>query len=99
MDFKNDELGCSFSVSDRPTVRQQLAYVGGVMRSQADDEHILNNWKRALPLITGWKCDAMPDTEIDLETVTDPKITHIVLWAGTQVYVHMSDLERVPPNS
>jgi hypothetical protein len=97
-EFKNEKLGASFTLPDKPTVRQQLAYFSeaGLARGQ---ELFERYWRGALTVIQEWKCDLLPDAHADLDTVTDMRIVEVILWAGTQVKLYMEALDNVPKNS
>jgi hypothetical protein len=96
--FTNDRLGASFTLPDRPSVRQQLAYFSeaGIARGQ---ELFERYWRGALTIIQDWKCAALPDPNIDLDALDDPKATEVILWAGIAAKNHMDALDNVPKNS
>jgi hypothetical protein len=97
MNFTNDQLGCSFSVPDRPTVRQQLQYFALVKESRGK-EQFERMWEGAKALISDWKCEALPDFQASLDDLTDPTQAQIVIWAGLQVLGHYNRLEDLPKN-
>ena len=95
---KNERLGVSFQLPDRVTVRQQLAYYSGAGLA-VGDELFERYWQGAKAIITDWKCEALPDIHADLGSLTDPKATDVILWAGMEVKRHMESLDSVPKNS
>jgi hypothetical protein len=95
-EFKNDKLGISFKVPDRPTVRQQLAYFSEA-GAAAGREMFARLWLGALTLVADWKCEFMPKPEkVDIDEATDPRVTEAILWAGIRVERHMNSLEELP---
>lgn len=95
--FRNDEANASFQVRERPTVRQQLAYIGKVT-STPDGMLFLRWWNGALDLIEKWECDIFPDHKTDLDKVTNPKVTSLLIWAGLQVQNLMGGLDEIEKN-
>jgi len=97
MEFKRENPSCTFSVPDKITVRMQMAYF-----SQASIRPTADLWERlwmsAKPLIEDWQCEIMPDKNTDLETLTDPQITNVIIWASAQVQGYMDGLGTVPKN-
>jgi hypothetical protein len=98
MKFDNEKLGCSFEIPDKPTVRQQLAY-NWIIATENEADGMGKHWRAAQPLITGWKCETLPDVKVNLDTVTDTAITTIISWAALSVFQRMTSLEDIPPNS
>jgi hypothetical protein len=96
MKFENAELKTHFEVPDRPTVRQQLAYYAA--RSEVDTNRLESGWYGAQAIITSWQSEIMPDMKADLESLTNPSQTRLILWAGVEVFKHFSALEDVPKN-
>lgn len=97
MKYENERLGCSFEVPDRPTVRQQLEWYGEMAQAKGKDQFV-RHWEAAKTLISGWECAALPDPKASLDQMTNPSQTQVVIWAGTQVLMHMNRLEDVPKN-
>lgn len=95
MEFKRED--CSFNIPDRPTVRQQMGYMGKIS-GLGDGLYPLRFWEGAKHLLTDWKCEAIPDKDIDLDAVDSPKITDILIWAGLAVWDYMQKLEELPKN-
>jgi hypothetical protein len=96
MRFERDDKKCSFEIPDRPTVKQQLIYMGKA--SGVNDGYPLRFWNAAKDLIKDWKCDIFQDYNTDLDTIDNPNITDILVWAGLQVWTHMVGLEELPKN-
>lgn len=100
MEYKNERLGVTFSVPDKPTVRQQMAYYGAYGYSPVDKDRPVRMWEAALELIEAWECENIPDPKaLDLDTETSPTAASVAIWAGSTVFVYMSDLDDVPKNS
>lgn len=99
MEFKNEKLNCTFSVPDRPTVRQQLAFFS--LFSEADGaERFERLFAAARPLIQAWNCPALPDLEkMDLDKLDSPAQTQVLIWVAQKVVVHINGLEDVPKNA
>ena len=98
MEYKNDRLGVSFTLPDRPTVREQMRYFSTV-RFTANPDRLECQWAAATALIREWKCARLPVLEaIDLDALTDPTDLNILVWASTQTVILMNDLEDVPKN-
>jgi hypothetical protein len=97
MKFENADLGCSFSVPDRPTVRQQLQYYSQV-RDTRGKEQYERMWAGAQALIADWQCPDLPDPNASLDEMTNPSQALIIIWAGGMVYRHFNALEDVPKN-
>ena len=97
MEYKKDNV--RFTLPDRPTVRQQLAYFGAVGDAKGADRFV-RYWEGAKTLIVDWECAAMPEIDkIDLDSLTNPSDVLVILFAGSQTAVYMSGLEDIPKNS
>jgi hypothetical protein len=95
MEFKNED--CTFTIPDRPTVKQQLKWFGAAMGYNKEDTWI-RNWEGAKQLIQTWQCDILPDYQIDLDTITDPSQREIVIFVGLETVKFMNLLEDIPKN-
>jgi hypothetical protein len=96
MKFANEELKTTFEVPDRPTVRQQLAYYAA--RSDYDTNRLESGWYGARALMQNWQSEIMPDMMTDLESLTNPSQTRLILWAGVEVFKFFMALEDMPKN-
>lgn len=97
-EFKSEQHGVTFTVPDRTTVRQQLAYFSGI-NDAFGEPSLIRHWKGALSLIGDWKCDLVPDPDaLDLDEVDDRAITRLIIWVGQEIMGHMVGLESVPKN-
>ena len=96
-DRTNERLGASFSLPDRVTVRQQLGYYSeaGLARGA---ELWLRLWMGARNIVADWKCEIFPDPLADLDDITDPRVTEIVIWAALETKTYMDALDTVPKN-
>lgn len=95
MQFKKD--GIEFHIPDRPTVRQQLAYISATTGTDPE-YHLERLWNGAKALIENWQCELFK-FDVDLDTVDNPKITELMLWAAIQVRGYINKLEETPKNS
>lgn len=98
MEFKSKQHKCKFTIPEKITVRQQLEYfsaIGGVW----DKNTLTRWWIGATQLIQAWECKTMPDFNVDIDEVSDPAITDIIVWAGTAVRGHINSLDEIPKNS
>ena len=79
------------------TVRKQLAYFSeaGLARGKDTMERF---WRGAVAVIEGWQCERLPDIDVDLDTLTDPKLVEVIIWTALEVKRHMDALDDVPKN-
>lgn len=98
-EFVNQEHHCRFTLPDRPTVRQQLAYYAATRAARAGHDEYAVYWEGARALIQTWDCPALPDPAASLDELTNPEQALVVLWAGLMVRAHINGLENVPKNS
>lgn len=81
---------------DKITVRQQLEYFSD---ARVPNRPVFERlWLGAVPLITEWSCDVMPDHKVSLDDVTNPDITNVLIWAGVQVKQHIDSLDYTEKN-
>lgn len=97
MEFTRDEpVKIRFTITDRPTVRQQMAYYSeatGTLR----ESHLERLWLGARSLIKEWECELFKH-DVDLDSVDDPRIMEIMLWAAVKVRDHLNELDKIPKN-
>ena len=98
MEYKNEKLGCSFSLPDALTVRQQLSFWDRFFNGEGECNAV-RNWEAGKSLITNWQCEDMPDANASLDEMTGVKQARIVTWAGQQVSNMIMGLEEPAPNS
>lgn len=84
-----------FTVSDKITVRQQMAYLSDA--TSTNRPHIERLWLGATALIQEWECELFRK-DVDLDEVTDPRITEIMVWVALQVRNHINGLDEIPKN-
>lgn len=96
MEFKRND--CTFTIPDRPTVRQQLAWFSAAGGRDPNDVYD-RYWEGAKQLIQEWQCEAISDFKISLDEISNPTQTNIILWAGIEVWRFMNKLEDIPKNS
>jgi hypothetical protein len=92
--FEKD--GIKFSIPDRPTVRQQLAYISATTGIDSE-RHLERLWNGAKTLIESWECELFK-TDVNLDNVSNPKIAELILWASIQVRSYINGLEEIPKN-
>ena len=97
MKFEREDKKCTFEIPDRPTVRQQLQYFSAAAGAAGNDM-LVRLWYAAVPLMTAWECEAMPDKDINLDEVSNPSQTDVIIWAGLQARTFMNSLEDIPKN-
>jgi len=96
MEITRQNPSARFTVPDKITVRQQLAYFSA---SVAPDRAMLERyWLAAIPLINDWQCGILPDINTDLDSITDPHATQVIIWAGLEVKKHIDMLGEVSKN-
>lgn len=84
-----------FALPAHPTVRQQLEYYSRYSDTRSAPLY-LRLWHSAQALISEWQCTALPDLKTDLDSITTPEATTVIMWAGNTVLQYMSDLETLP---
>lgn len=87
----------SFDLPDNISVRQQLTYFGAAATLPGTKDMFLRYWDGAKQLIQNWQCEFIK-LDADLDGVTDPKITQIIVWAALEVKNRMDSLEDIPKN-
>jgi hypothetical protein len=95
MEFKQE--GVRFTVPDKITVRQQLAYFSAATGLDPS-KRLERNWSGAKTLIEEWECELIPDKDVNLDELYSLEETNIVIWVGNKVYAHMVSLEETPKN-
>ena len=96
MEYKNEKLAARLVVKDRPTVREQLMYHGGLVAGSRPDRY-LRTWEACRSLILELESEALK-LDDSIEEVTDPKAVGIILWASGTVITYMNALNEVPKN-
>jgi hypothetical protein len=87
----------TFTIPDRPNVRQQLQWFGAVTGVDPSLTWV-RHWAGAKVLIQSWQSDVLPDYKTDLDTISDPSQRELILWVGLEVVKFMNALEDVPKN-
>lgn len=91
--------GTRFTVPDRPTVRQQLAYRAAIASMRFDDVYEAH-WQGVVGLVQEWESDVIADpAAFSMDTSDDPAAADLVFWACNVVAGHMNRLETLPKNS
>lgn len=95
MEYKTE--GCSLTLPDTVTVREQLRYASAVSFEFDNKEKILAWWEGAKLIIDKWECEAIPDYKnFDIDTSEDPDHANIIAWAASTCFNHMMRLRNVP---
>lgn len=98
-ELANEELGVRFTVPERPTVRQQLAYKAAVAFSPRRPDVYERYFAGVATLADEWECEAIPTPEtLDMDEEDDPRVADIVFWACNALAAHMDSLEALPKN-
>ena len=86
-----------FTVKDRPTVREQLAYwsIVGEMRGLGTTYE--RYWEAAKALVADWECALLP-LDLDLDAADDPELVRVIRSVGVAVAGHMTQLKAIPKN-
>ena len=90
--FKNKELKVSFELPDVINCRDQLRFFDATIGTR-ENELFIRMWEGAKALIEKWDCSYF-DYKDSLDEETDPRITRLVIWIGSEVSRHMNDLEK-----
>lgn len=97
MQFQREEpVKIRFTIPDRPTVRQQMAYYSEAT-GVTSKAHLERLWLGARSLILEWECDLFKH-DVDLDEVTDPQVTDIMLWVAIQVRNYLNGMGELPKN-
>ena len=98
MEFSREKPSVKFSIPDRPTVRQQMAYYSAITNAKEGLSYFERLWHGTRVLIADWQC-ADFDKDVDLESVDNPSILDVMIWASTQVRDHLNKIADIPKNS
>ncbi len=97
MEFKRDEpVSVRFTIPDRPTVRQQMAYYSEAT-GVTNRAHLERLWLGARSLIQEWECELFKH-DVDLDSVDDPRIMDVMLWVAIRVRDHLNQMGELPKN-
>lgn len=107
-EYKDEQLGVSFTVPDAISVRKQLqyrraignAFSSGVLAPAGEDNFYPLFLVGAKVVIEGWQCEHLPVLNgLNFDEVTNPRVADVVFWTCNTVAGHMNRLEEVPKNS
>ena len=111
-EFESENLATTFTVSDKITVDRQLAYNTAIFEYRTE-EIFWRQFLAALVLVEDWESAVLPEpnrlfkTKIAedepedsmyLDELTDPRVTSLIIWVGSTVGLHVSNLEEVSKN-
>lgn len=96
MEFKNDDLGVTFALPDKITVRQHLEYKSRL--GAAPGGFLLRYWEAAKTLIQEWQCEFIK-LDDDIDQITDQRAADALSWAGLRVSRYLDELKALPKNS
>jgi hypothetical protein len=92
--FEYKEAGLSFSVPEKPSVLEVLAYDSARVDFAKSPAYVVM-WECAKTWIKDWKCEKMPDPNVDLNTVSDPIVWKIIKEVGLDVSGHRVAQEQI----
>lgn len=96
MEYKNEDLGVSFTLPDKLTVRKQMEYFSSA--GLAHGKQLFERyWQGATAIIENWQCDVMK-LDVNLDEATDPKVAQIIIWSGLRVREYIDSLNDLPKN-
>ena len=90
--------GCKFTVPDKPSVWQVVAYDSARLEHYGQPD-LLVLWEMAKTLIQDWASEALPDFKVDLQKVEDVRAASLIEWASLEVSIWRRRLDDVPKNS
>lgn len=94
--LSNDDLGVSFEIPDRFTVREQLAFRSRIAGT-AGDVALIRYWHAAISVISDWQCELVPDpAALDMDTEASVQVADIVQWTANAVAGHMAGIDTPP---
>ena len=97
-EYSDDKLGVSFSLPDKPNVRQQLRFKSEIAFSSNADK-MERMWFGALEIMSDWQCEAIPEPlAVDFAKETDPKVADIITYVASTTSGHMMRLGLIPKN-
>jgi len=96
VEFTRENPDCIFNIPDRPTVRQQMEYFSATAGAGGKDL-IFRYWLGARVLILDWACEAVA-VDANLDEVSNPEQTEVLIWASMKVKTFMDALENIPKN-
>ena len=98
MEFTTDNWGgARFEVPENPTVLQIVTYDSKQYELKESPALILL-WEMAKTLITEWESEALPEMDVDLGEVTDPRAARVIEWATNLIANHRRSLDLIPKN-
>lgn len=92
------ELGASFQLPEKITVRMHLRFWAGWRHAEEiPDFVVIKRWETIVGLgfLTEWKCDYFPDPKVGLDEVDDPKIADLIVRVVASVYQYMLELRAI----
>lgn len=97
-EFKHPSLNLKFSLPDKITIRQQIAY-WSIFGDAFGETSYMRYWMAMLPIIENWECAFIDDPqEIDMDSETDPRIAQAIVWCANKSLEHMQGLGNIPKN-
>lgn len=95
--FTDERFGLEFTVPDKPSILQVLTYDSKHIEL-LDQPELLALWEMAKTIIDDWKCDALPDPEIDILKLDDLHLIRLIEFVGMKVSGWRFGLDEVPKN-
>ena len=96
-EYQNEKLETSFSISDKLTVRQQLAWRSRLTMEQASEpDYFIRFWLATRSLLDNWQSPHIEDPmTFDIDKSTDPKASNVIFWAVDEISFHLNSLESL----
>ena len=97
-EYESEALGVKFTLPDKLTVFQQLAWRGRT--AVGEGGVFIRMWNGAVELIQDWECELIPDPKkLDMNAEEDGAITDIVQFVANSTASHITALGLVPKNA
>ena len=98
MEFKDQELETSFSVPEKPTVRQVLRYDSLVELGGIGEYGYERMWRGVEVFAEDWESPHVKPDD-DLDNVESSEAIDVIKWAGLAVWSYRQSLKDLPKNS
>lgn len=96
MKFEDKELGASFSLPDKPTLKQYLQY-DSMVEVLGNGRYLYERlWAGLQVLAQGWQCETCP-LDIDLDSAGVEALP-VIKWAGLACWSYMQAQKELPKN-
>lgn len=97
--YESENLGVSFSLPERLTVREHMQFRARLVDALAEDAYT-RYWLAVLPLVEDWQCEVIPDpAALDLDAFISWKVADVMQYVANTAAAHMLSLDDVPKNA